>query len=274
MSLKSEWTYERYRLGELSESERRELEAEPDFRDRMAALDESDRRILEMYPAADMARAIRLRAAEEDSTGDGVVPTDEEAETRRFRPFRSIVPLAAAAALIAAALLVVPRMGTRAVHDDASDVLRIKGLDRPDLPAAPELVLYRNGPAGAELLESGDLAREHDLLQVGYLGGGNWWGAIVSVDGSGVVTRHWPTDTGDSVPLERGGETLLPYAYELDDAPDFEAFALVWSDASFPVADAESLLSGFRSGDPVPDASFLNPAGKTGVIMITIRKAP
>ncbi len=291
MSKKSEWTYERCRLGELTESERGELEAEPDFQNRMAALDKSDQEILEQYPAADMVRAILNRAAGENRNGEDLrrrAPgrnrperdktvrdaAAESAESRRFRPVRVIVPLAAAAALAAAVLIALPRLSTQSSHSEPAEILRPKGIDRPDFPASPELILYKDGPDGAELMKSGDLAGEHDLLQVGYFGGNDCWGTIVSVDGNGIITRHWPSDGEDSVPLGMGGEKLLPYAYELDDAPDFEAFALIWSDRSFPIADAESLLAGFHRGDSLPDVSILNPVGKTGITVITIRKAP
>ena len=79
MSGKSDWKYEQYRLGELSDIEGRELESEPDFSSRMAAFDNSDRETLNLYPAAEMARSISEKAG------------------TTFGPMYYLVPLAAAA---------------------------------------------------------------------------------------------------------------------------------------------------------------------------------
>ena len=57
-----------------------------------------------------------------------------------------------------------------------------------------------------EKIRHGDEARESDLMQIGILDGGSWWGAVLSVDGNGAVTRHWPIDGPDAVRLHGGGE--------------------------------------------------------------------
>jgi hypothetical protein len=93
------------------------------------------------------------------------------------------------------------------------------------------------------------------------------------VDGNGVVTRHWPIDGDAAVSLISGGEFLLPYSYELDDAPDFEAFALVWSDSVFSVADAETAMAAMTQASSPPKVDFLHPGGKNGITVITVRKA-
>jgi hypothetical protein len=49
------------------------------------------------------------------------------------------------------------------------------------------------------------------------------------------VTVHFPSGAATAGGLEPKGETLLPFAYELDDAPGFERFFLVTSREPFPV---------------------------------------
>jgi hypothetical protein len=58
---------------------------------------------------------------------------------------------------------------------------------------------------------------------------------ILSIDGSGVVTRHLPIDGNVAVALRNDGTVLLDNAYELDDAPAWECFYFVTADEPFDV---------------------------------------
>lgn len=267
MDRKSDFLYERYRLDELTDRERRDLESDPEFEARMAALGESDSDILERYPADRMAELIRQKA--------GHAPQEAADDKRivRFRKVRWAAPLAAAAALAIAILAFFPG-GAPDRDGGTTDTVRPKGVEVPDSISTPELNLYRSGTNGVEVLQDGDAAAEHDLLQVGFTGGGAWWGAILSVDGNGVVTRHWPLEGDDAVPLGNTSEYLLPYSYELDGAPDFEAFFLVWSDAAFDVIDAEKLLGAYTGRHQEIRTDSLNPTGKTGMTVIQVLKSP
>ena len=81
--------------------------------------------------------------------------------------------------------------------------------------------------ATSERLETGDQADEGDLLQLSYLAAGRSHGVILSIDGRGAVTLHWPDRRGGATALVPSGEVRLDHAYELDDAPGFERFFLV-----------------------------------------------
>jgi len=105
------------------------------------------------------------------------------------------------------------------------DGTRIKGLE-------PGLALFRRTPQGAEPLVPGSTVRAGDVLRVSYRPGGFAYGAIFSVDGNGSVTRHWPP-AGDRAGRLARGETLLPGAFELDAAPDYERFYLFVSEQAF-----------------------------------------
>ena len=72
------------------------------------------------------------------------------------------------------------------------------------------------------------------MLQLGYVSAGRRYGAVLSVDGRGSVTLHFPESPAGSPEL-KGGTVSLPSAYELDDAPAFERFFFVTSDAPFDV---------------------------------------
>ena len=72
------------------------------------------------------------------------------------------------------------------------------------------------------------------MLQLSYVSGGRRHGAVLSVDGRGSVTLHSPESLTGPLVL-KGGTVPLPSAYALDDAPAFERFFFVTSDAPFDV---------------------------------------
>ena len=59
---------------------------------------------------------------------------------------------------------------------------------------------------------------------------------VVSLDGRGAVTLHHPATLNGSTALTPGDAVTLDHAYELDDAPGFERFLFVTSDAPLDVA--------------------------------------
>ncbi len=226
-----ELTLERYRLGELPEAEaqavRDALEADPRLRERLAQLENSDRAILEERPVAQVAVAIERRLAEREPGRRALVPV-----------------LALSAALVVASALLAPRL----THGPGGD--RTKG-------GGPSLLLFRKGPSGGvERLDAGAVAHAADVLQVAYQAGGRRYGVILSIDGRGVVTRHYPASGDEAAPLQSGGPGLLPSAYRLDDAPQLERFYLVAGDAPFAlapiVAAAESAGRDPRRAERLP----------------------
>lgn len=97
---------------------------------------------------------------------------------------------------------------------------RLKGL-------APHLTLHRKTDNGKEQLSPGRIARQGDLIQLSYVAAGASHGVVVSVDGRGQATLHFPAKATAAPSLESGGAVPLTQAYELDDAPHFERFFFV-----------------------------------------------
>lgn len=97
-------------------------------------------------------------------------------------------------------------------------------------------------------LADGDGARPGDLLQVSLLAGPATFAAVLSLDGTGHVTRHIP-ETGDSSVAVRDAREA-PHSFQLDSTPGFERFVLVQSDRPFPLRTAESILG--RAGARAP----------------------
>lgn len=91
----------------------------------------------------------------------------------------------------------------------------------------PRLVAYRKQGDGAERLRNGTRAHELDLVQLGYVAAGRPFGAIISLDGVGVVTVHHPSWAEEEPQLAGPGTRYLAFSFELDDAPGYERFFLV-----------------------------------------------
>jgi hypothetical protein len=203
-------------LGELPEAKSRELLGDPDVRARLALLEHSNRDILEAYPAEVMARRIGWRL--------------EKAAELRARPlFARLLPAIGLAGLLVVAGLTVVVISTLSRRpDQAQEVTRVKGLK-------PHLAIYRQTSSGAEALSGNGSVQTGDILQIGYVAAARPFGAIVSIDGRGVVTLHFPPNASSPNRLAPDGEALLDYAYKLDDAPEFERFFLVTAERTFAV---------------------------------------
>jgi len=222
----SDYVLEKYALGELPPERLAELaqriKTEPDLAARLDALTSSNREILRKYPPAWFAAEVAAK------TGGAA----KRAPARSISPWRAslfaLVPVASAAVL---ALWVLRPA------DDASRPIpgleelsgtRIKGLQ-------PSLSVYRKIHEEAERLDSTSVVQQGDVLQVSYVAAGQGHGVIVSVDGRGSITLHFPAD-GASTELRPEGETPIAHAYEIDDAPEFERFFLVTASSPIDVA--------------------------------------
>ena len=249
-----EWMLERYLLDELPARERRrvqrELERDPGLRSELAALQRSDEEILGAYPAERVVPRIIERAHGAPAPAP-----------RRPRLAWAAVPALAAAVLLL--VLLPPALRRRA---GGSEYAGVKGG-----AAAPALLVFRQGGDGAPLAD-GTMARAGDRLQLAYLPGRATHGMILSIDGGGGVTLHFPEHEDGGTALRPGGRTLLPRSFELDEAPGFERFFFVFADAPLPVA---GVLAGARAlaaaGERAMTAPLDLPRG-CGQVALLLRK--
>lgn len=241
----SDITLERYRLGELP----------AEAMDAIATAARTDPHL--------RARLDQLDASTNDLRGHGVLRALETrvlaaSSTPQQRWTRTLVPTMTAAAVLVALIVLVPGvMDSRhpdlpADHPESGD--RVKGE-----PAS--LTVYRRVNDSSEQLTDGAPARKGDVIRVAYRTT-QTFGVIVSVDGAGIVTRHFPADGPAAAALQPGAQTLLDSAYELDDAPRWERFFLVTSDAAFVVAPVVEAARRAASQTTVePPATLMLPAG-------------
>jgi hypothetical protein len=240
----SDLSLEQYALGELPPKEearvRAELARDAGLRDRLDALRESNRQILSAYPVEDMAAVIRGKLRAELSTPPGL---SGERAIRRFPPLVFALPVAASILLFLSFLVARERI-LPSYASTGAEVTRLKGVKT-------HLTVYRKAAGGAEEISDGETARPRDVLQISYTAAEAKYGVILSVDGRGTVTWHLPgryAGTALAAPsLSQQGEVILPSAYELDDAPSFERFVLVYSAAPFDVRTVQQAAQALAS---------------------------
>ena len=207
---------ERYLLGELSPERAAALEAleasDPDFGEQVRLMRADDAAARLQYPPKRLAAEIEARA--------GVTPG-----TRKKGSWLSwAAPLAATAVVMYVAL---PQ--DRPLAPEGAGVGIEEGV-RPKASAEalePKLRVYRDQSGEPEALADGAAVSPGDVIQVAYQAGDQAHGVIVSVDGAGAVSLHWPPQADGPTALDGGGEHKLERAWALDDAPGFERFWFV-----------------------------------------------
>ena len=237
----SDYYLERYVLRELPAEEAgpvdRASAADPRVRAALEAIESSNRDILARYPAAAFKAGLlaRLEAAKERTAVRERRHLFPAAGSRgmRWAAFAS-----AASVLVLAAVLVIPRIkglpGARPIGAGEDQTL-VKGEPAVDL-SKTRLLIYRKSGDLAETLNDGNEAEAGALLQLGYVAAAEPYGVILSIDGRGGVTRHFPAEVDGSTVLALHKKSLLPNAIELDDAPGFERFFLVTSESPIDVS--------------------------------------
>jgi hypothetical protein len=247
------WLLERALLGEVpadrADEVREILERDPDERARLAELERSNAEILAELPPAAVAAEVARRAALA-ARAQGVAPPNGHPAPRARRRMRV---LSGSFAVAAGAVVVAVAVGRQVGWPD-----RAAPLDRPvggpgevgpevtQVKGDPMLLLHRKRGAVVERLAAGQAtARAGDRLQISYRAGGARHGVILSLDGAGGVTLHFPALAGGSTRLAGKGLVSLDHSYELDDAPGFERFWFLTAaepiDVASVLAAAESL---------------------------------
>jgi hypothetical protein len=220
-----DWLVERLAAGDLAPDVAASLRARLEARgenDRVDSLDGANRAFLEAHPVAPAVREIDRRL--------------ENSKRPPRRAWIVAVPLVLAAAAVS--LWIAVRPTENRVPDDE---IRLKGLE-------PHLVIYKKTGSGVERLANRDRVRAGDTVQVAYIAAGKPFGAIVSLDARGAVTHHLPEEGARAVEL-RAGETPLPHAFVLDDAPGFERFVFVTSATMF---ETSIIVDALRDDRPMP----------------------
>jgi hypothetical protein len=219
---------ERYRLGELPRSWKKRLNRDT-LDSEVKEIAESDQEILTQYNPSLMAEKIEARRKESHKKQPEAVVISRK---------RSFLSYGMAAAAILVLALILPGVLRESSNYGPEEMTRIKGNDESVLK------VYRKSGDRTETLTNDSLVREGDLIQLGFRVSQDFsYAVIISLDGRGVVTRHLAPEGKVSEKQVPGSEHLLPFSYELDDAPFYETFYLIQSDKPFPVDPLIDLLA-------------------------------
>ncbi|WP_428261243.1 hypothetical protein [Haliangium sp.] len=239
-----DWLLERMAVDELppGRSDRAELAQradEPEVAARLETLQASNQEILAAYPPATVAAEVERRTRLAEARAGA-----QRARSRprpRPRPMWQWALAGSAAVAAAVAVAVVTRSdgpgemvaiytpGTGPGAEPSAEVVRPKGDAR--------LLVFRKRAEAVEALERNAVVRPGDLLQLSYLAAGRPHGVVLSIDGGGAVTLHYPERPDGDTALAEGGPVSLAHSYQLDDAPEFERFFLITADRAIAVED-------------------------------------
>lgn len=245
---------EKLALDELPKAEAEALRArlEADGDERLAAIAESNAELLRSYPPDQMAAVIRRRIER--------LEEDERPPARAGWMLWAPVAAAAGLALVwwvgrddaATDNAVIARTDdpppraesggsvvTPPIADDGPEQIFLKG--------DPQLLVDRIVELRPQTMSDRDDVSAGDRLQVSYRAAGHAQGAIVSIDGAGVATLHFPADEAASPHLDQGGRIPLSQSYELDDAPAFERFFFVTVAEDEPRLDVAKVMDAARA---------------------------
>jgi hypothetical protein len=210
----SDLLVEQLLLGELSREDEQVLRAQlapEELERRLEALRGADAAFRAEHDHDQMVSAIAARAR----------IAKVRSEVSKPHPVRYLVPSLAVLALMVWFARPQPGGEEGRPPELPPEIIIEKGI-------APHMVLYRRHGEQVEMLTDGARAGAGDMLQLGYVAAQARYGAIVSVDGSGTVTLHFPdAETASTKLTVEGGEQLLGHSYELDAAPAFERFFFV-----------------------------------------------
>jgi hypothetical protein len=224
-----EWVLERYILGELPDFKIKEiktlLKEDLNLKEKLSNLEESNKKIIDKYPSGLMVGSIIKRLGQRRKT------RGEEASPRKVLFKRILIASPAIVLFLIFTWLVIPLL------NGPDDTTRIKGISNPHL-GKPHIIIHREHlQTGVEQLKNGAIANSGDLIQLAYLAEDQLFGMIFSIDGSGVVTLHFPNSENEPTVLQTNKKIYLPNSYELDNAPHFERFFFITSKEKFDVTE-------------------------------------
>lgn len=245
---------ERYLLDELSQDEKQQVEEQLQtdelLQRRLEELQKSNEELLQKYSPEEFLQGIRNKQNIKNAqTSEAEKKEVAQGNAIPFPIFKNMSFGSIAAVLLVLmlpAVVVVSNYGGDGTEEDIQYAVRTKGTHNPDL------FIYKKSGDSALLLDDSTLVYQGDRLQLKYKAPEEAFGFIFSVDGRGVLTRHLPLQGSMSSVLEPKSLTTLEYAYELDDAPQWEKFFFVSSADAFRLEEViQNAKIMFQTGDSV-----------------------
>jgi len=190
--------------------------------DRLVAGELSDAERADALAHADACAACSSRHAE-IAAGFEAFATVAPALPRRAPRWPRVAVAVGAIAVAAAALVVVLR-------PPAGEATRTKG------GSGPHLMLAAGPRDRIAPVVSGDRVRPGDSIQAAYTAATDGFGAVLARDGRGATTAYVPARGDAMVALPAGTLRSFPASTILDDVAGAQVVAIVWCEASVPIA--------------------------------------
>jgi hypothetical protein len=173
------------------------------------------------------------------------------------RRFTVVLAAIVGAATIAIVVSQVARRAEEAPADAGSDDGRRH--------AGAHLVAFRHAGVVVEPLDEDAVVRFGDVIRLRYHAGGKPHGVIISLDGAGAVTLHFPP--AEDAPTSLAETASLP-PYVIDGAPRFERFFFLTAEAPIDVKRVMAVLGAFARR---AESAGARPALPDGVLQWSLR---
>ena len=226
-----DWILEQYHLGELPEDDQRImdelLKTDVDLLARLEALKNSDEKILAKYPPRWFMQELEKRI--QRRRGFSWFKSLYGNESRFRISWRIVVPVAVSAIVLIILALPGHDRFTQIDTRDGHVSVRTKGL-------LSHLNVYHVAGYEMQLLGDSSVVSAGDTLQIAYVAIKAEYGVIVSKDGNGTVTLHYP-DSSLLPDTLKQSEEMFVHAYVLDDAPGYERFYFITGNTPIDVQE-------------------------------------
>ena len=202
--------------------------------EKLGEIQQSNQEILEKYPTEKIKALVEAKLAKKSTNETEKIPVNPV-----FRKHLNIQKIAGIAVVLCLALLL-PFMITRNQSENQSVITLEQSLNENGAERAKgssSIFVYKKAKDSALRLKNKSKVAEGDIIQITYVASGAKYGSIISIDGNGYLTQHYPDFGVTAFELDNQGEIPLDFSYQLDDAPDFERFIFITSDNRFDITN-------------------------------------
>jgi len=220
----SAYLLEKYIFGELPRNQIREIKQHLGSKQKITEfaenINQKNQDFLQLYPFENFTKQSPLNNMIFAST-----PILEFSKRQNILVSNRILGIAAMLILIITSSLVFwPRLEIAHIPPDDNITVSDPGIRSKGVP---RLLIFKKMDNQIRLLQPGNQVKTGDVLQLTYLSENAKYGLIISIDGRGLITRHFPKGNDDTKLSKNQNKTALNNAYKLDDDPDYERFFFI-----------------------------------------------
>ncbi|MBO5401405.1 MAG: hypothetical protein J6A14_06190 [Spirochaetaceae bacterium] len=218
---------------------------------KLGEIQESNAEILQKYPVDKIKKLVEAKLAKQ--TSENAVPVNYE-----FRKHLNIQRIVGIAAVLCLALVLPFFVGKNQAENHGGITLEQSILEngKERAKGSSNIFVYKKSGDSALRLKNKAKVSEGDIIQISYVASGAKYGAIISIDGNGYLTQHYPEFGTKAFELDNKGEIPLDFSYQLDDAPDFERFVFITSDNQFDISSLMDFVDNSKNISKLKDENL------------------